>query len=411
MDDERMYQLCPLNPQMFRSEQPMEMEHLKEIEEHVKSNRTDCPHLPLKYLVFHDNSPIKGSTPLLMACFYGELASVKRIVEYWGVDVNLPSIYYFDPFQNVFNDNSIFIKIEKATPLFVSANMGHLDIVQYLVDHAGADVFAKTANEANADYDGLTPLYGAVTHYSVLRKKPPAEERSATVRYLLESGADPSIDTIRHSDGNPMWTNSLCGIEAITALIEHGMNVNQRYPNLDEVSLLNYSITEKSLAVVELLMSKGADLHIQDSWGLTPIFKAACYSKWDVFDFLLERNELRRTEKIEALELVGASILCTYGNYYIPKAIGYWRQSLHLRSMNTDGCGPIIKTSQKNPENDLLVEWTTLEDLEDVVQHRYKQEIQSYLVLRARGSFPPRVGKSSKLFIKSTFSKDFTEVN
>jgi len=29
----------------------------------------------------------------------------------------------------------------------------------------------------------------------------------------------------------------------------------------------------------------------------------------------------------------------------------------------------------------MLVEWTTLEDLEDVAQHRYKQEIQYFLVL------------------------------
>ena len=48
-------------------------------------------------------------------------------------------------------------------------------------------------------------------------------------------------------------------------------------------------------------MSNGAHRHIdQDRWGLIPIIRAAYYLRWEVLEFLLERNELSRVEKIEA---------------------------------------------------------------------------------------------------------------
>ena len=71
---------CPLDRQAFlSSEQPMGLQRWKEIEEHLAANSSDCPHSPLKDLVF-DNDSIKGTTPLLLACHYNELDSVKRIV-------------------------------------------------------------------------------------------------------------------------------------------------------------------------------------------------------------------------------------------------------------------------------------------------------------------------------------------
>ena len=63
-------------------------------------------------------------------------------------------------------------------------------------------------------------------------------------------------------------------------------------------------------------MSNGANRHIdQDRWGLIPIIRAAYYLRWEVLEFLLERNELSRVEKIEALELAGAVKICIYWHY------------------------------------------------------------------------------------------------
>jgi len=133
---------CPLDFQatLVNSKQQMTLQHVQQIEEHVAASNSNCPHPELKDIVLND--PIEGSCPLLMACFYGEKASVKRIVESWGADVNLVADFYFDPFNND-------LKIEKASPLFVAASMGHLNIIRYLVAK-GADVLSKTSDEVNA---------------------------------------------------------------------------------------------------------------------------------------------------------------------------------------------------------------------------------------------------------------------
>jgi len=50
-------------------------------------------HIPLKYIAFKWS--VKGSTPLIMVCQYGELVdSVQHIVECWGVDVKTAATYY-----------------------------------------------------------------------------------------------------------------------------------------------------------------------------------------------------------------------------------------------------------------------------------------------------------------------------
>jgi len=90
-------------------------------------------------------------------------------------------------------------------------------------------------------------------------------------------------------------------------------------------------------------------------------------------DLLIESGDISRIEKIEALELAGAGILSdTRHTLLFPKAFDYWRKSLHLRSTDTDGCGPIIK---KLPENlkktGRIAEWTTAEELERVILNHY----------------------------------------
>ena len=145
---------CPLGRKAFLNlKKRMRLEHIHQIEEHVAASNPDCPHPPLKDIVINDS--IRGSTPLLLACYYGDFDSVERIVEHWKVDVNLAATYYIDPF----NDELLSRKIEKAAPLFVAAANGHADVVYYLVEK-GANVSAKTSDQDDPLYDGLTPLYG-----------------------------------------------------------------------------------------------------------------------------------------------------------------------------------------------------------------------------------------------------------
>jgi len=83
-------------------------------------------------------------------------------------------------------------------------------------------------------------------------------------------------------------------------------------------------------------MSNGANRHIdQDRWGLIPIIRTAYYLRWEVLEFLLERNESSRVEKIEASQLVKQgrfaevlsilwSVLETIRDYFYAKKRIFW---------------------------------------------------------------------------------------
>ena len=70
----------------------MKLYHLKEIEHHIAS-ASDCPHPPLKNVIF-DQYPDKFITPMQLACQHGEFDSVKHLVETWGIDVQAFFKYY-----------------------------------------------------------------------------------------------------------------------------------------------------------------------------------------------------------------------------------------------------------------------------------------------------------------------------
>jgi len=361
----------------------MTLHQLQAIEEHISTS--SCSHLPLKDFVFKGR--LKGSNPLLLACHHGDLDSVKHIVENWGADIQAKTVYYFDLIASKYSwypEKSI----QGATPLFVAACNGHINIVRYLVEK-GADVSAKTSSKTVLKFDGLTPLHGAVmdlwwedpadsTYFCTAK-----ETRDAIVLFLLESGADPSTLSF---DGTPIWMRTCCGAKAVTTLINHGLILNQR--NRKGQTILHvwtdfrqFRVTEEeSLAVIKLILEKGADylLMARDYCGLTPILEAVLSEYGEetnetVLNFLLENDSIDRLEKIDALELACAVIRVRNSS---PLAFEHWRRALRLR-MNQDP--PLHKIPLKL-KSGLTKEWTTSEELEQVIQHPSEHDIQSILV-------------------------------
>jgi len=204
---------------------------------------------------------------------------------------------------------------------------------------------------------------------------------------------------------NPIWMKDECGADAITKLLNNGMDLDQRDLFLYGGTVLHYwagtpyvdrkkkyinsekdkSRYEDSLAVVKLIIEKGADLRAVKRNGFTPLLEAATglrgeRSNLEVLDFLLERQEYSRAEKIEALELAGAVILGNLKNTSsFQKALEYWRKALQLRQLDEDGSGPIPKTIL-NLKSVRTTEWITSAELEDVIDHPDTYVIQSFLV-------------------------------
>lgn len=95
---------CPLSESyvVFKKMRPFGLRQVREIEDHITSSSRSCHHPPLKDLVCY-----KGTTPLTMACKYGDLEAVKRIIQFWQADIQATGVYY---------KNEISGRIASASP-------------------------------------------------------------------------------------------------------------------------------------------------------------------------------------------------------------------------------------------------------------------------------------------------------
>lgn len=303
---------CPLGSKNLRNLVPMDLDQLHEIERHISAKQ--CPHSLLNELVFE--GMLEGTTPLIMACQNGRFEAVRHIVENWGVSVGAAATYYFYPFDK--HRQGPMYTIHTATPLFVAASNGRVKIVRYLIEKL-ADVFVKTSNEANRDFDGLTPLYGALCEFSFHRlpllKK--CDERNAIIHHLMDFGADPSA--ILSTNSFPVWRQSLGRASTITELINRGMDLQLQDKWGGTVlhfwaGVPQHSTEEEALVVVNILLSKGANSRIPDIHGFTPLLKAAfsrdgTRANLAILDAILGGSETSFADKIHAMELAGAVML------------------------------------------------------------------------------------------------------
>jgi len=367
---------------------PLGLCQVQEIENHISTS--GCHHPPLKDLVYH--GCYDGTTPLLLACKYGDLKAVEHIIESWGVDPRATAVYYMDSGGRVVTQHILgwedgprepqWIKIDEASPLFVAASNGHVEIVRYLLQK-GANLATETICASHVLYNGLTPLDGAFYIFDDKAKTP------LILRLLLEAGADPNTLSF--------LLKYTTDFEAATLLINHGLDLTQRDWDSAHFILHHWvsvppgGVTEEqSLSVVKLLVDKGADLLARDNLGSTPILHSAKFLNLSILDYLLERDGVPRMDKIDALELAGARIL-SYSGYASlrPKAFDYWRRALQLRQLENEEGGPFIKTPLKF-EHVKTVEWVTADELEDVIQHPSKHLVHSFLLqLRIATSCEP----------------------
>jgi len=337
---------------------------LKWTKEHTLSTGNYCRHAPLKELVLRGS--LEGTTPLLLACSHGDLEMVKYLVEKWGVGVNQTAAHYQDR----------YFKIEKAAPVFVASYNRHFSIVEYLIEK-GADLSLETISEWG-HLCNLTPLLGAICHLNPHRDFLYCDEVVETkviplVRLLLENGA--SLTTLQ--DDYPIWTGLASYSRNLTTLlVHHGMALDKpflewglRYQRgetaLHHWTNLGKTNEEDSLAVVKLLVDKGAHLMIRDQKGNTPILTAVESRNWKVVDYLVENDGLDRTEKIDAMELAAALILNkSPDDFLLERAREYFRRAFLLREEESD---PILKTPL-TLKSGRIIEWTTTAEVEAGIQ-------------------------------------------
>ena len=236
-------------------------------------------------------------TPLIIAAYKGHLDSVKILLRY-NADIEARGTLKIE-----FNE-----VIEGCTPLSAAASAGRLDVVKLLIEQ-NADVDGRTST-------GSTPLRTAVIngHLDV-------------VRCLVESGAD--VNARNQYKGTPIMAACDYGHSSITTyLINKGAAVDLQAT--DGNTALHYAAEKGHLEIVSQLLALGAS-QLPNNQGLTPLLYACDYCSVEIVEYLINRPECTKEQRIDALELLGATIANHYECRDTEKAFSYMKRGMEMR--------------------------------------------------------------------------------
>ena len=271
-------------------------------------------------------------------------------------------------------------KYDKCTPLMSvtqSCGMYEEQLVTWLVEN-GADVDLQ-------DKDGLTAL-----HYACK-----TDNSCEVVSCLIKNGAN--INACTGNKVTPLMRAAKKGnSDVVSLLIARGANVDLK--DKDGDTAFHYTACEEdSLDKIPMektilkLLNAGASCLCKNSHGLTPLLATSNSSNRRSVLFLIKRPEFTKEQRIDALELLGASLSldhCYWGGFR------YIKHGMEERF--TDPFNPILKQQMEPIEAyQNRKESQTLEELA-LVEGDKKAMIMESLVVKER-----ILGRNNEKLLKS----------
>ena len=237
-------------------------------------------------------------TPLIIAAHNGHLNSVKILLGY-GADIE-------DGGTLKTGDEVI----EGCTPLWAAAVTGHLDVVRLLIER-NADVDGRTSS-------GSTPLRAAAH-----------EGHLDVVRCLVESGAD--VNARNYTEGStPLIVACNWGhVSVVTYLIDKGALMDLQYKDAGNTALHD-AVKRGYLEMVSQLLALGAS-QLPNNQGLTPLLCACNECSIEMMEHIIKRPECTKEQRIDALELLGATIANDDECRDTEKAFSYMKRGMEMR--------------------------------------------------------------------------------
>ena len=251
-------------------------------------------------------------TPLIIAARNGHLNSVKILLGY-GADIEARGTL----------KTGIEV-IEGCTPLWAAASFGRLDVVKLLIEQ-NADVDGRTST-------GSTPLRTAAIngHLDV-------------VRCLVESGADVNARTI--TENTPLIVACYHGhLNVVIYLIDKGAFMDLQ--NKDGSTALHVAAQRGHLEIVRQLLALRAS-QLPNNQGLTPLLYACNECSIEMVECLINRPECTKEQRIDALELLGATIANNECRD-TEKAFSYMKRGMEMRY--EDPVHPLLKKKMEPVE-------------------------------------------------------------
>ena len=237
-------------------------------------------------------------TPLIIAARNGHLNSVKILLSY-EADIE-------DRGTTKKGDEVI----EGCTPLWAAASFGRLDVVKLLIEQ-NADVDGRTSS-------GSTPLRAAAY-----------EGHLDVVRCLVESGAD--VNTRHYDDeSTPLIVACYWGhVSVVPYLIDKGAFMDLQCKDAGNTAL-HYAVKGGHLEIVSQLLAHGAS-QLPNNQGLTPLLYACENCSIEIVKYLIKRPECTKEQRIDALELLGATIANNDTSCDTEKAFSYMKRGMEMR--------------------------------------------------------------------------------
>ena len=244
-------------------------------------------------------------TPLMIASRKGNVNNVACLIRH-GADINLKHIYHGNTALHyaVENDRdsceALSCLVENGadvnegtgkincTPLMIASRKGNVNNVACLIRH-GADIDLK-------DQHGKTALHYAVENY---------HGSCEVLSCLLENGADVNKGTDDNNCTLLMMASRKGQVNVVALLIKHGGNIDLQ----DKCgnTTLHHAVIGDSPDVVHNLLILGASQLCNNDW-LTPLLLASNECKVLIVEDLIKRPECTKKQRIDALELLGASV-------------------------------------------------------------------------------------------------------
>ena len=252
-------------------------------------------------------------TPLIIAARNGHLNSVKILLRYKADIEDRGTLKIGDEVA------------EGCTPLWAAAASGRLDVVKLLIEQ-NADVDSKTST-------GSTPLRAAAYHGHL-----------DNVRCLVESGAD--VNVRNTSEATPLYAACYRGhLNIVSYLIDKGAFIDLQCK--DGSTALHVAVEEGHLKIVRVLLALGASQSLANNRGLTPLLHACDLCSTEIVEHIIDRPECTKEQRIDALELLGATI--ANGKFRdIKKAFSYMKRGMEMRY--EDLAHPLLKKKMEPVE-------------------------------------------------------------
>ncbi|NWV02135.1 FEM1C protein, partial [Ptilonorhynchus violaceus] len=236
-----------------------------------------------------------GATPLLMAARYGHLDMVEYLLDHCSASIEVGGSVNFDGET-----------IEGAPPLWAASAAGHLKVVQCLLDH-GASVNNTTLTNS-------TPLRAACF-----------DGHLEIVKYLVEHKADLEVSN-RHGHTCLMISCYKGHKEIAQYLLEKGADVNRK--SVKGNTALHDCAESGSLEIMKMLLKYCAKME-KDGYGMTPLLSASVTGHTNIVDFLTQHVQTSKAERINALELLGATFVDKKRD--LLGALKYWKRAMEMR--------------------------------------------------------------------------------